>query len=38
MARFTETLTPLLISVNRRYKIKDSGFRIVGREEWGTPP
>jgi hypothetical protein len=31
MARITETLTPLLINVNRRYKIKDSGFRIVGR-------
>jgi hypothetical protein len=24
--------------VNRRYKIKDSGFRIVGREGWGSPP
>jgi NADPH-dependent F420 reductase len=38
MARITETLTPLLINVNRRYKIKDSGFRIVGREGWGSPP
>jgi 8-hydroxy-5-deazaflavin:NADPH oxidoreductase len=37
MARITETLTPLLISVNRRYKIKDSGFRMVGREGWGSP-
>ena len=37
MARITETLTPLLINVNRRYKIKDSGFRIVGREGWGSP-
>jgi NADPH-dependent F420 reductase len=37
MARITETLTPLLISVNRRYKTKDSGFRIVGRERWGSP-
>ena len=38
MARITETLTPLLINVNRRYKTKDSGFRIVGREGWGSPP
>ena len=34
-ARITENLTPLLISINRRYKVKDSGFRIVGREAWG---
>jgi len=34
-ARITETLTALLISINRRYKIQDSGFRIVGREDWG---
>lgn len=37
MARITETLTALLISVNRRYKLPDSGFRIVGRESWGAP-
>ena len=37
MARITETLTPLLISVNRRYKVKDSGFRIVGHPGWGAP-
>jgi 8-hydroxy-5-deazaflavin:NADPH oxidoreductase len=37
MARITETLTALLISVNRRYKIPDSGFRIVGRDAWGDP-
>jgi NADPH-dependent F420 reductase len=34
-ARITENLTPLLISINRRYKVKGSGFRIVGREGWG---
>jgi len=34
-ARITEPLTALLISINRRYKIQDSGFRIVGREDWG---
>lgn len=37
MARITETLTALLIGVNRRYKVPDSGFRIVGRETWGKP-
>lgn len=36
MARITETLTALLISVNRTYKVPDSGFRIVGRGSWGT--
>ena len=37
MARITETLTPLLISINRTYKTKESGFRIVGRDGWGAP-
>jgi hypothetical protein len=37
MARITETLTALLISVNRQYKVKESGFRIEGRETWGRP-
>jgi NADPH-dependent F420 reductase len=37
MARVAEPLTALLISVNRTYRIKDSGFRIVGREAWGAP-
>jgi predicted dinucleotide-binding enzyme len=36
MARILEPLTALLISVNRRYGIKDSGIRIVGRDGWGT--
>ena len=36
-ARLTEPLTPLLISVNRHYKVRDAGFRISGREEWGSP-
>jgi NADPH-dependent F420 reductase len=36
-ARITETLTPLLISVNRKYKVHDAGFRIVGRDVWGDP-
>jgi NADPH-dependent F420 reductase len=37
MARIVETMTALLISVNRTYKVKDSGFRIVGRDAWGDP-
>ncbi len=35
MARIAETMTALLVSVNRTYKVKDSGFRIVGRDAWG---
>jgi hypothetical protein len=35
MARVAEPLTALLVSINRTYKIKDSGFRIVGRHSWG---
>jgi NADPH-dependent F420 reductase len=37
MARIVETMTALLVSVNRTYKVKDSGFRIVGRDTWGDP-
>ena len=37
MARIVETMTALLISVNRKYKVKDSGLRIVGRDGWGDP-
>ena len=36
-ARIAETMTALLISVNRAYKIHDSGFRITGRDRWGDP-
>ena len=36
-ARITEQLTALLITVNRRYKIKGAGFRISGRDAWGAP-
>jgi len=38
MARIVETLTALLISVNRTYKVKDSGFKVTGRDAWGLPP
>ncbi|HET7236813.1 MAG TPA: NADPH-dependent F420 reductase [Actinomycetota bacterium] len=36
-ARITETLTALLISINRTYKVHDAGFRITGRDSWGAP-
>jgi NADPH-dependent F420 reductase len=36
-ARIAETLTALLISINRTYKMKDAGFRIQGRDTWGVP-
>ncbi len=37
-ARIVEPLTALLISVNRTYRVKDSGFRVTGRDAWGVPP
>lgn len=36
-ARIAEQLTALLISVNRVYRVRDAGFRIVGRDAWGDP-
>lgn len=36
MARIAETMTPLVISVNGRYKIHDAGFRMTGHETWGA--
>lgn len=38
MARIVETMTALMISVNRAYKIHDAGFRVTGRQTWGAPP
>jgi 8-hydroxy-5-deazaflavin:NADPH oxidoreductase len=37
MARVAEPLTALLVAINRAYAIGDSGFRIVGRDAWGSP-
>jgi NADPH-dependent F420 reductase len=37
MARITESLTPLLIGINGRYKVHDAGFRISGEGSWGAP-
>ena len=36
-ARLIEPLTPLVITINRRYKVRDGGFRITGRDAWGVP-
>ncbi|HZD79385.1 MAG TPA: NADPH-dependent F420 reductase [Actinomycetota bacterium] len=38
MARIVETLTAVLVSVNRNYRIHDSGFRMTGRDSWGPRP
>jgi 8-hydroxy-5-deazaflavin:NADPH oxidoreductase len=37
MARVLEPITAVLISVNRRYGLKDSQVRLTGRERWGRP-
>jgi NADPH-dependent F420 reductase len=37
MARLVEPLTALLVSVNRNYGIHDAGFRVTGRDAWGSP-
>jgi 8-hydroxy-5-deazaflavin:NADPH oxidoreductase len=36
MARIVETMTALLVNVNRRYRISDAGFRVTGRDAWGA--
>jgi NADPH-dependent F420 reductase len=36
-ARITETLTALMISINRTYGMHDAGLRLEGREAWGAP-
>jgi NADPH-dependent F420 reductase len=38
MARILEPITAVLVSVNRRYGIRDAGVRLVGREGWARPP
>lgn len=38
MARILEPITAVLVSVNRRYGIKDAGVRLVGRDRWALPP
>jgi 8-hydroxy-5-deazaflavin:NADPH oxidoreductase len=36
-ARITETLTALMISINRAYRIREAAVRITGRDSWGAP-
>jgi len=38
MARVTERLTAVLVSVNRTYGIREAGFALTGRGGWGQPP
>src|SRR5918996_278694 len=38
MARILEPITAVLVSVNRRYGIRDAGVRVVGRDGWARPP
>jgi predicted dinucleotide-binding enzyme len=38
MARVTERLTAMLVSVNRNYGITTGGIALTGRDSWGTPP
>jgi 8-hydroxy-5-deazaflavin:NADPH oxidoreductase len=35
-ARITESLTALLISINRKYRMRDAGVRLTGRDRWGA--
>ncbi|HEX9377314.1 MAG TPA: NADPH-dependent F420 reductase [Actinomycetota bacterium] len=37
MARVIEPLTAVLVSLNRTYKLKDTGIALSGRERWGRP-
>jgi 8-hydroxy-5-deazaflavin:NADPH oxidoreductase len=37
MARIIEPLTAILVSVNRKYRTKESGIALTGRERWGRP-
>jgi 8-hydroxy-5-deazaflavin:NADPH oxidoreductase len=37
MARVVEPITALMVSVNRVYKVHESGIALTGRERWGSP-
>ena len=37
MARVIEPLTAVLVSLNRTYKLKDTGIALSGRDHWGRP-
>ena len=38
MARVVEPLTALMVSVNIRYRLHDTGLALTGRDTWGKPP
>jgi NADPH-dependent F420 reductase len=38
MARIVEPLTAVMVSINRRYRIKTAGISVTGRNAWGAPP
>ena len=38
MARVVERLTALMVSVNRSYRLKETGVALTGRDVWGAPP
>jgi NADPH-dependent F420 reductase len=38
MARVTERLTAMLVSINRAYGITTGGIALTGRDTWGAPP
>jgi 8-hydroxy-5-deazaflavin:NADPH oxidoreductase len=37
-ARIMEPLTALMVSVNRKYGLHETGIALTGRETWGAPP
>lgn len=37
MARVLEPITAVLISVNRKYRLRGSSVRLTGRDAWGPP-
>ena len=38
MARIVETLTAVMVQINRGYGIRRAGIALTGRESWGAPP
>ena len=38
MARIVETLTAVMVQVNRTYGIRRAGIALTGRDGWGAPP
>jgi 8-hydroxy-5-deazaflavin:NADPH oxidoreductase len=37
MARVVEPLTALMVSVNRSYRVHETGISLTGRDRWGKP-